>query len=337
MKVSVIIPVYNTEKYLEECVKSVIGQTYKDLEVILVNDGSVDNSGELCEKLAKEDNRIITIHKENGGQVSAWKAGLEKVTGEYISFIDSDDFVDFDYIETLVNNIYDAEMVCMNFTRYIDNDNSYKQLINHIEPGLYKAKDLEERIISDKGSYNKIIANSRPGKLIKTEIVKKIATYCTEEACWGEDQPSTIAMAINCINIKIIDEYKYYYRYNATSVMNNYKENLWQQAKALIKSIESIPDIEKITNYKEQLNSQTLLYLNECFKNEFINKTFTKKYFDELVNSNEVISALGNYEDEKMGNLDKKLIRAIKQKKYNSANNTLNIYRAYCKIRNYEF
>jgi glycosyltransferase involved in cell wall biosynthesis len=99
--ISVIVPVYNVEKYLEKCVNSIINQTYNNLEIILVDDGSKDNSGKLCDEFSKKDFRIKVIHKENGGLSDARNAGLEVASGEYISFIDSDDFIDLDFYEYL--------------------------------------------------------------------------------------------------------------------------------------------------------------------------------------------------------------------------------------------
>ena len=89
-KVSIILPIYNVEKYLEKCVNSVINQTYQNIEVILVDDGSKDSSGRICDKLVESDNRIKVIHKKNGGLASARNAGYEAATGEYIMYIDSD-------------------------------------------------------------------------------------------------------------------------------------------------------------------------------------------------------------------------------------------------------
>ena len=93
MKISVIVPVYNTGKYLNKCIDSILNQTFKDFELILVDDGSTDSSGAICDEYAKKDGRIVVIHKENGGLSSARNAGLDIVEGEYISFIDSDDFI----------------------------------------------------------------------------------------------------------------------------------------------------------------------------------------------------------------------------------------------------
>jgi len=103
--VSVIIPVYNVEKYLQRCVNSVLNQTYTDLEIILVDDGATDSSGALCDFLATLDERVKVYHKENGGLSDARNYGIEKANGEYLTFIDSDDYVENDYVETLVGDM----------------------------------------------------------------------------------------------------------------------------------------------------------------------------------------------------------------------------------------
>ena len=96
--ISIIIPVYNVEKYLRRCVDSVLGQTYDKLEIILVDDGSTDNSGRICDEYREKDQRIIVIHKENGGLSEARNFGIEKSSGEYISFVDSDDWIPEDSV-----------------------------------------------------------------------------------------------------------------------------------------------------------------------------------------------------------------------------------------------
>ena len=91
--ISIIIPVYKVEKYLEKCINSIIGQTYTNLQIILVDDGSPDNSGKICDKYAKEDSRIEVIHKSNGGLSEARNRGIERAKGKYIGFVDSDDYI----------------------------------------------------------------------------------------------------------------------------------------------------------------------------------------------------------------------------------------------------
>lgn len=123
-KVSVIVPVYNVEDYLERCLDSIINQTYRNLEIILVNDGSTDNCGAICEEYAKKDNRIIVIHKENGGQSTARNTGMDICTGEYIAFVDSDDYI---HPETYNSCVYvmqkeDVDFVEFEFKKVYEND-----------------------------------------------------------------------------------------------------------------------------------------------------------------------------------------------------------------------
>lgn len=100
--ISVIVPIYNVESYLNRCVESIVNQTYQNLEIILVDDGSPDNCPQICDDWARKDSRIKVIHKENGGLSDARNAGMNIATGEYISFIDSDDYVALDFCETML-------------------------------------------------------------------------------------------------------------------------------------------------------------------------------------------------------------------------------------------
>jgi glycosyltransferase involved in cell wall biosynthesis len=116
--ISVIVPVYNVEQYLEECVKSIQNQTYKNLEIILVDDGTKDNSGKMCDEFAKTDSRIKVIHKANGGLSDARNFGIDASNGKYIQFIDSDDYIDLDMLELLYNNLkkHNADIsMCSNY------------------------------------------------------------------------------------------------------------------------------------------------------------------------------------------------------------------------------
>ena len=106
---SVIVPVYNAEKTLQRCVDSILAQTFEDFELILINDGSKDQSGDICDEYAAKDSRVKTVHKTNGGVSSARNAGLRIAQGEYIAFIDSDDYIDNDYL--LGFKHYDADLI----------------------------------------------------------------------------------------------------------------------------------------------------------------------------------------------------------------------------------
>lgn len=127
-KISVIVPIYKVEKYLCKCVDSIINQTYKNLEIILVDDGSPDNCPQICDDYAKKDSRIKVVHKENGGLSDARNAGMKVATGEYVSFIDSDDFIDESFIECLHSAILDADvkLSACDYRLYYDGDDLAK-------------------------------------------------------------------------------------------------------------------------------------------------------------------------------------------------------------------
>lgn len=127
--ISIIVPVYKVEQFIHECVDSIIDQTYNHLEIILVNDGSPDRCGEICEEYAKQDHRIVVIHKENGGLSSARNAGLDICKGEYIAFIDSDDVIHPQFVELLYANIKEADLAfvkCLVLTLILESQKKRK-------------------------------------------------------------------------------------------------------------------------------------------------------------------------------------------------------------------
>lgn len=158
-KVSIIIPVYNAEMFLKDCVDSIINQTYEDIEILLINDGSTDKTGNMCEEYAKKDQRIVVIHKENGGVSSARNVGINKSSGNYIMFVDSDDWIENDTIHFLVNiqekNDYDIIM----FGAYHEN-----LVLNTIQKSNCKSRILD---------YNSEVKKILP-ILIKTEQINPL-------------------------------------------------------------------------------------------------------------------------------------------------------------------
>ena len=131
--ISVIVPIYNVEKYLDKCVESIVNQAYSNLEIILVNDGSPDSCLEKCEEWKKKDKRIIVLNKENGGLSSARNAGIDICKGDYIVFVDSDDYIHTKMIEKLYNNLkkYDSDVSICNY--FIDNEKSIYPYIGKFE------------------------------------------------------------------------------------------------------------------------------------------------------------------------------------------------------------
>lgn len=138
LAISIIVPVYNVEKYLNRCLDSILNQTFTDFELILVDDGSTDNSGIICDEYKTKDNRIKVIHKENGGLSSARNAGLDIARGRYIGFVDSDDFISKDMYQILYNEAEKnkADMIMCEFKKV---DKNYEAINNN----LYKKSDIK--------------------------------------------------------------------------------------------------------------------------------------------------------------------------------------------------
>ena len=168
--ISIIIPVYNVEKYLNKCLNSVIEQTYKNIEVILIDDGSTDNSGKICDEYAKNDIRIKIIHQQNGGVSTARNNGLEHATGKYITFVDSDDYIEKEMIETMAKKIMkkNADIVICGVTDRDEENNIINQSLNKKENVFNNIEAIKE-MLDEKLFYSVCWA-----KLYKKELFRNI-------------------------------------------------------------------------------------------------------------------------------------------------------------------
>lgn len=211
--ISVIVPVYNVEDYLERCIDSITGQTYKNLEIILVDDGSTDNSGEICDRKAEEDDRIIVIHKQNGGLSDARNTGLAAASGEYISFIDSDDRIEKKMYMTLFNAIKEnncGASGCKFFRT--DNINAdFPEADDSVK--IYSGAEIQHELINDK-----IIQQVVWNKLYRTELIKDIPFEfgkCNEDEFW------TYKALDNCNTFAAVNYYGYAYLQRSQSIINS--------------------------------------------------------------------------------------------------------------------
>lgn len=204
MKISIIVPVYNVEKYLTKCIDSITNQTYKDLEIILVDDGSTDNSGQICDQYAKKDNRIKVIHKENGGLSDARNVGIKNSTGEYLSFIDSDDYIDKDMIECLYNAITNANSDIAVCGKYIEEETGKYYLRNvNSQLKIYNSKEALKSILT-----NNLIDVSACDKLFKKTLFKDIQFPKNK---YFEDMGTIYKLIDLCNSIVHIGSAKYHY------------------------------------------------------------------------------------------------------------------------------
>ncbi len=166
--ISIIVPVYKVERYLEKCVKSIQNQTYSNLEIILVDDGSPDNCGKMCDELAENDSRIRTVHRENGGQSAARNSGLSVAAGDYIGFVDSDDYIDKDMFECLYDAMasQEADLAVCNARSVSESGRVVKKHEGNGKTECFIGKDAYDRIIPT-------LNNSVWNKLFKKEVIGK--------------------------------------------------------------------------------------------------------------------------------------------------------------------
>jgi glycosyltransferase involved in cell wall biosynthesis len=213
-KISVIVPIYNVERYLEKCLESIINQTFINLEIILINDGSTDFSGSICEKYKNKDNRIILIHKKNEGLSAARNKGLSIATGDYISFVDSDDFLDLNMYEILYKNIEkeNADIVSCNYYKYYS-DKKYDKNIVFKKKIIYKKKEIFGKDLFNNYQMDIDVWN----KLYKKEIFKDIK-FPYKKVCESTYIMMSIFNKANCI--VVIPDCLYFYRKREKSIMN---------------------------------------------------------------------------------------------------------------------
>ena len=228
-KITVIVPVYNVENYLNKCLDSLINQTYKNLEIIVINDGSTDNSGIICQEYAQKDNRIIYIEKENGGLSDARNVGLDKMTGSYVTFIDSDDWVEPDYVEVLYNKLieYQADIAIGNYYSYnedeamyyfrINGESYYEKLYDNISifENLYDSKQMK--------SFSLI---SAWGKLYKAKLFDDIRF---DKGKLGEDGYINQKLYLLVQKVIYINQGLYAYRQRSGSITKTWTEK-WMHA-----------------------------------------------------------------------------------------------------------
>lgn len=262
-KVSIVVPVYNVENYISRCINSLIKQSYKNLEIVLVDDGSTDSSGNICDEYKKIDSRIKVIHKKNGGLSDARNFGIDGCTGEYICFVDSDDWIEKEMIETLLNDIIDTDSdiaIC----------------------GRYRAYDNEEKIVEKYKKYpNKNIFNNIDGlqylmsfcgydmsvcdKMFKKDLFSKIR-FPYGLTC--EDSFTTYKLFSLANKICYINKpfYNYFFRTNSITRNGNVNETVIIAAQEQYKFI-----LENYPNLKNCASSFLITAYMSVF-NEYIKR-----------------------------------------------------------------
>jgi glycosyltransferase involved in cell wall biosynthesis len=279
--VSIIIPVYNVKEYLTECIESVLNQSYKFIEIILIDDGSNDGSGDICDEYALKDKRIKVMHQQNAGVSAARNAGIDISTGEYIAFLDSDDTLDDNIIETAVQKASDDNTI------YLWGYRLNKDGVISNGPELYVDNITQPEIIAsvislkskerELGDYFRAVW----GKLFYANIIKQNKIYFPENVYIGEDAIFLLKYSQFMTNVNIVSQIGYNYRIINCSAVRRYKKDFLEQ------SDKQMQEIIKITDSNDLLVQKSIFvfYYNtfaSLLKNSF------KGYDLKLLNKKEI-------------------------------------------------
>lgn len=234
--ISIIIPVYNTKEYLPRCMDSLLCQEYEEKEIILVDDGATDGSGELCDEYERQYSCVRVLHKENGGLMSAWMAGVHTSCGEYLCFVDSDDWVETDMLKRMAEFLTGTEKEIVVCNHSIDRETGEKTLeTNGLAPGVYERDALENEIFLQLlGNEVRKICFSRCMKLISRELILDNMKFCDQRIRMGEDLNIMLPAILDAQRIVIMkDSYFYHYYYNRSSMVHKYDAGLYENIRLL--------------------------------------------------------------------------------------------------------
>ena len=274
---SIIIPVYNTEKYIENCIDSVVTQTEKDWELILVDDGSTDKSGAICRQYAARDSRIKYISKNNEGVAIARKTGCNAAIGEYVAFVDSDDWIENGLLKSAKDILsrYDVDIVKFGFVR----ENADGSIVNMPckFKGYFDKRAIEKEIfpilIQDKTAnyYSPSIC----GGIFLREKIRPFMIG-DSRARIGEDGACMIPCVYSSRAIYSMEECFYHYRYNPTSATKNHKVFLWDNPEVVCRHIEGLLNMNE-NDFQEQMNRKIAHdVFNVCVTQFYKNESFFK-------------------------------------------------------------
>ena len=260
--ISVIIPAYNIEKYIQKCVLSVLKQTYTNLEIIIINDGSMDKTGAVCDELAKTDDRIKVLHQQNMGLSEARNNGIKLASGEYISLIDGDDIVKKDFLRNMADAMKDNVDVVVGGYKTVA-DTKKILCINKMPNSTLSGKDATIRLLTKQEDFFVIAWN----KLYKRELFTKNNIWYPAKRI-HEDNLTTYKLLSKARNVTIIDSSDYLYVKRAGSITDKSKKDLQVQEKinAANEAIEYFPSGDLHDAAKYSLFLAQIIKLNEAIR-----------------------------------------------------------------------
>ena len=294
--ISIIVPVYNVEKYIEKCINSIINQTYKNIEIILVDDGSKDRSGEICDELKLKDNRIKIIHKQNGGLSDARNAGMKIANGNYIGFVDSDDYIKEDMFETLYE-------LCKKYNSDISIV-SYYEIYHNKVIGVRDSKKLYELNKIDAMKeilIDRAIQSYAWNKLFRRELFEQIEFPTNKNF---EDIATTLLLFEKADKVVLLEDPKYYYVRRDDSIVGNrnyktYKDYLDVIYDKYLYLDGKYKELDLYNAYNFVINMIWVYTIIVAYDLDKLYPEFEKLYsvFEDIINKyeNEIIDMLDNY------------------------------------------
>ena len=300
--VSIVVPVYKVEKYLERCVKSLLCQTLHDIEIILVDDGSPDRCPQICDEYASRDERIKVVHKRNGGLSSARNAGLLVATGSYIGFVDSDDDVSLDMYERMLTIIekYNTDFVMSDYLRIAD-DKSTSLKTTDIHQGLYTKQQIRkdifpQLIMSECIDYGPLLSVCRC--LYRHSFLKKYHIFFDEEVRWSEDNIFSSIVGYHCNSFYYMKgEGLYHYYHNQDSITTSYRKGAWQVYCTMNKHLHLFFDYVSDYDFSSQLKLHQIYYACNCIAMELgLSSEKAIEGIRTILNSNELQNAFSDFD-----------------------------------------
>lgn len=274
-KVSVVVPVYNVERYLKRCVDSILAQTEKSLEIILVDDGSTDASGAVCDAYASRYGNVRVHHKENGGLTSAWKAGLALAEGTYTGFVDSDDWIDPDMYERMLElaEREQADMtVCGLVFDFEDPKIPKREEISNFRKEVYSRRELENMfptLINDGYFFGRTLQSARVTKLFRTELLRANVKYCDDRVSLGEDMQITFPALLDTQKLCVLQNfYPYHYWINNKSITGKYDDSYMDKVHLLSERLLEISRDKNVYDFEPQIRNDFLSMSVLAVKNE---------------------------------------------------------------------
>ena len=282
--ISVIVPAYNNESTIRRCADSVLNQTDRKLQLVLVDDGSQDGTGAICDEYAAKDDRVKVIHKQNEGLMATWMRGLKESSGGYVSFLDADDWIEPEMFsrmraclteDTAVQNVRSAgaaprEVVCCSYTIDREWNHSQEKKTHAAKPGIYEGQALQEEIKNRiLGNEDRTVILSRCMKLISRKLLEDNLKYCDPSIRMAEDVNIMTPVLLDAERVVLMeDAYFYHYTYSTESMVHRYDAGMYDGIVRLRDILSRVLQDKQVPGGERMLQREFLFLLLIEMKNE---------------------------------------------------------------------